>query len=163
MKGQNLEKLQFICAYLIIFQVLTMSALTESSTSADKSAVLQKRSSDKNGICNERTCDTTCITTSYPCFNFPKCKYGFLIYVDLLESIVKFIYSKRNQIMNFLLIVTCETSFCSECSNNADCRLSPETENHRCLYNVCRRCIADHHCPKGMKCRAGRCIIPRSK
>lgn len=91
MKGQSPEKLQFIGAYWIIFQVLTMSALTESTTVAVKSAVLQKRSRDENGICNERTCDTTCITTSYPCFNFPKCKYGFLEYVDLLKSIVKFL------------------------------------------------------------------------
>ena len=74
MKGQNLVKLLFISVYLITFQVLTMSALAKSSTFGNKSAVLQKRSRDENGICNERTCDTTCITTSYPCFNFPKCK-----------------------------------------------------------------------------------------
>ena len=91
MKGQNLVKPQFIGVYLIIFDVLTMSAITESSTIGEKSAVLQKRSRDENGICNERTCDTTCITTSYPCFNFPKCKYGFQEYVDLLKSIVKFL------------------------------------------------------------------------
>ena len=60
------------------------------------------------------------------------------------------------------ILVLCTGSFCSQCATDEDCRKTPDTANHQCFQNVCRRCIADSHCPKGFKCRAGNCIIPRS-
>ena len=72
------------------------------------------------------------------------------------------IVTMQHIICFILFLVKCTGSFCSECSIDEDCRKNPDTANHQCLENVCRRCIADSHCLKGFKCRAGRCIIPRS-
>ena len=72
-----IQKLQSIVAFLILFTSVVMNSSTESLSVYDESTHLQKQARSESNICNERTCESTCVSTTYPCLNFPKCKKNY--------------------------------------------------------------------------------------